>query len=64
MTFVVDDAVHQKIKDGAKLGGQRRHDPRTYARSIAKKWPALTAAQRAEVSAILSPLVGRTEAGR
>lgn len=53
----------EKLSPGAQLAA-RRHDPRTYAKSIVKKWPALTAAQRAEVSAILSPVLGRVEAGR
>ncbi len=41
-----------------------RHSPRTYARSIVKRWPALTEEQRAEIRAILAPVVGRVEAGR
>lgn len=51
-------------KERARKAGAARHDFRSYARSIVEKWPALTAAQRAEVSAILSPIVGRTEAAR
>ncbi|ADU06943.1 hypothetical protein ML5_1405 [Micromonospora sp. L5] len=41
-----------------------RHSPRTYAKSIVKRWPALTAAQRAEVSAILSPIVASQDGGK
>jgi hypothetical protein len=59
-TVVLDDATHQKIKDGAALGGARRHDPRTYARSIVKKWPALAEETRAELRAILAPITALT----
>lgn len=64
---MADTAAARPEPDAQKLGVQlaaHRHSARTYARSIVKRWPALTAAQRAEVTAILSPLVGRTEAGR
>ena len=63
-TVVISDAGHEAQKEGGRKGSATRHSAPTYARSIAKRWPALTASQRAEVSAILSRSVGRTEAGR
>lgn len=51
--------THQR----AKRAGAARHDPRTYARSIVAKWPTLDDQVRAELRAILAPVVG-SEAGR
>jgi hypothetical protein len=35
----------------------KRHSPQTYARSIARSWPALTEESRAEIAGILAPIV-------
>lgn len=43
---------------GARLAASR-HSARSYAKSIVRRWPALTEDQRAEVRAILAPIVGR-----
>ncbi|MFI7071879.1 hypothetical protein [Micromonospora sediminicola] len=50
--------------EGRRVGAAARHSPKVYAASIAKRWPALTAAQRAEVSAILTPLVTSQDGGQ
>ena len=50
--------------EALSAAASKRHDPRVYARSIVKKWPALDETVRAELAAILSPIVGRTEASR
>jgi hypothetical protein len=49
--------------EALSAAAKKRHDPRTYARSIVSKWPALDETVRAELRAILSPIVARTEAG-
>lgn len=54
--MLTPEEAHRRIRQGAK----NRHDPRTYARSIVRKWPALDENARAELRDILSPIVGRT----
>lgn len=57
------DAIAQP--EAPSLGAQlaaSRHSARSYARSIVKRWPALSEEQRAEVRTILAPVV--TEPGR
>lgn len=48
----------------ARKASAARHSARGYAAGIVRRWPDLTETQRAEVRAILAPVVGRTEAGR
>lgn len=50
--MLTPEEAHSRIRQGAK----NRHDPRTYARSIVKKWPALDENARAELRDILSHL--------
>jgi hypothetical protein len=58
MPLVISDEKHEAMKAGGRKGSATRHDPRTYARSIAKRWPDLTDEQRAEIRSILAPVVG------
>jgi len=64
MSLVISDEKHEAMREGGRKGSATRHDPRTYARSIVSKWPALDETVRAELRAILSPIVARAEAGR
>lgn len=43
---------------------EHRHSARSYARSVVRRWPALTEEQRAEVRSILSPVTADTSGGR
>lgn len=45
--------------EALSAAGRKRHDPRIYARSIVRKWPALDEAARAELRDILSPIINR-----
>lgn len=40
-----------------RMGAAKRHDTRTYARSILRRWPDLPADQQNEIRAILAPIV-------
>ncbi|GAA1635759.1 hypothetical protein [Actinoplanes couchii] len=41
----------------ARRAGAERHSPETYARSIAARWPDLSTEKRAEIAALLAPIV-------
>lgn len=44
-------------RERARKAGLASQSPRTYARSLAARWPALTEEQRAEVRAHLAPVL-------
>lgn len=55
--MLTPEEAHSRIRQGAK----NRHDPRTYARSIIKRWPALDESARDELRQILAPIVTRVD---
>lgn len=50
----------KELTVGQKLAAAR-HSPQTYARSIVRNWPTLSSEVRAEIRALLSPVI--TKAG-
>ena len=53
------DTTTEPRNAGVQLAASR-HSARSYARSVIKRWPALSEEQRAEVREILAPIVNRT----
>lgn len=59
-THTVSPFERRTNSEALSAAGRKRHDPRVYARSIVRRWPALDENARAELRAILSPIVSRT----
>lgn len=59
-THTVGPFERKTNSEALSAAGRKRHDPRIYARSIVKKWPALDENARAELRDILSPIIGQT----
>jgi hypothetical protein len=60
LEFHVESTTAVVTPEPLTLGQQlaaKRHSPQTYARSIARSWPALTEESRAEIAGILAPIV-------
>ena len=55
MALVISDEKHQAMREGGRKGSAKRHDPATYGRSVARRWPDLTEEKRAEFAATLAP---------
>lgn len=58
-THTVGPFERKTNSEALSAAGRKRHDPRIYARSIVKKWPALDENARAELRDILSPIISR-----
>ncbi|WP_053207360.1 hypothetical protein [Jiangella muralis] len=58
---MTSDTENVTFSDLGRFAAGKRHHPRTYARSILRRWPDLSADEQTEIRAILAPVVVRDD---